>query len=572
MLQQQKMQQLFTLDEWIAYDTAEGRPYDHNQRTGETTWQLPPGTPCRDSRAPAQTQQSMYGGGSQSNGNASRFRMNPYAATFDPIAMAGPMYHIPTSVNPQEQDNQMQMPGSAPAVDAPMLVGDCVTLQCCRTGAYLSCKADGKMTFENHTLDEEIFRVSDGQLSSALHKSLVLGMRLMHRSETRVAIHLSNGRYLSDSVGADGSGLSRTLSQELSDPDTSALFEVVPYLGSEMPSDYLNNLRQSGWVLVPTFTPAEAMKMKNVVAATENRKQESTDDSSWGLQVRVHDIAVHHPSILKAAAHPLLVGLLKEVLGEDMRCATFSSNTLLRQYGAGKNTGLGWHVDYPYDQMKPPSADAPWPPVDKPQGMQVLFCLDEFTALNGGTLFRTNTQHLLKPPWMAGGPLFKGNYSTPPPNGEYQCVQLGREPTAVEVAQGFNPDPNITAYHAAPAGSVLIAHSAWWHRQVRNVAPCEGDYPNRRTALLGNYTPADVKPKDNLPKQFTKMCSDHTAAHLSYRDKVVVKELWDPRSDLSLSEGLTDSKVGKTPPAFSALSSSIQVTEEAQNEMAKLGR
>jgi len=387
------------------------------------------------------------------------------------------------------------------------------------------------MMFEKHTLDGEIFRVStDGQLSSACHESLVLGMRVVDQSNSCVAIHLSNGRYLSVGAEEDGSGLL----QELSDPDNSALFEVVPYLGSDMPSGYLNNLRQHGWTLVPLFTSTEAMNMKNVVAASENRKRGGTDDSSWGLQLRVHDIATHDPSIVRAAAHPLLNGLLKEVLGEDMRCATFSSNTLFRQSGAGQNTGLGWHVDYPYHDLK-----YPWPPVEQPQGMQVLFCLDEFTALNGGTLFMTNTQHLLRePPY---------NFSTPAPDGEYRCMQLGRAPTNEEVAQGFHPDPNITEYHAAPAGSVLIAHSAWWHRQVRNLAKTEGDYPNRRTALLGNYTPAHVKPKDNLPKQFAKMCSDHTAAELSHRDKVVIKELWDPQSDLSLSEGLIDSQVGKTP-------------------------
>ena len=212
----------------------------------------------------------------------------------------------------------------------------------------------------------------------------------------------------------------------------------------------------------------------------------NNNDETWGLQVRVSDIIVRDPAVVQAATHPLLFGILSKYLGQRVRCATFSSNTLLRQQGQGTDTGLGWHVDYPYHDT-----DQPWPRVDRPLGVQVLYCLDEFTACNGGTLFRTNTQHLLKRPDY--------KYDTPPPTqkvGELAvcCEQLGRAPTQ-ELKEGFTPDPNITAYHPAAAGSVLLAHSAWWHWQVRNVAKTSGHHPNWRTAFLGNFSPGFVCPK-----------------------------------------------------------------------------
>eukprot|EP00927_Polykrikos_kofoidii_P033750 TRINITY_DN28579_c0_g1_i1.p1 TRINITY_DN28579_c0_g1~~TRINITY_DN28579_c0_g1_i1.p1 ORF type:complete len:858 (+),score=164.19 TRINITY_DN28579_c0_g1_i1:189-2762(+) len=42
--------------DWVGYRTAEGQPYYHNQRTGETAWTLPLGAVCRDGMIPTQDQ------------------------------------------------------------------------------------------------------------------------------------------------------------------------------------------------------------------------------------------------------------------------------------------------------------------------------------------------------------------------------------------------------------------------------------------------------------------------------------------------------------------------------------
>ena len=62
--------------------------------------------------------------------------------------------------------------------------------------------------------------------------------------------------------------------------------------------------------------------------------------------------------------------------------------------------------------------------------------LDEFTACNGGTLFRTGTHELLRPP--------DHDYSTPPPADGMRCEQLGRLPPEHERPAGFRVDPNAT--------------------------------------------------------------------------------------------------------------------------------
>merc|ERR1719409_2318321 len=54
--------------EWVSYMTPQGQVYYYNERTGEQTWQLPPGARCRDGTQPqagygqAYGQQQQWGG------------------------------------------------------------------------------------------------------------------------------------------------------------------------------------------------------------------------------------------------------------------------------------------------------------------------------------------------------------------------------------------------------------------------------------------------------------------------------------------------------------------------------
>ena len=99
-----------------------------------------------------------------------------------------------------------------------------------------------------------------------------------------------------------------------------------------------------------------------------------------------------------------------------------------------------------------------------PLGVQALWLLDDFREDNGGTMF------------LPGSHLVDGV-----PDG---------------ISAGGMETPPAAQVLIAPAGSVLIAHSAWWHRQTVN----RSDAP--RTALLGNYTSGHVVPKDGMERQW----------------------------------------------------------------------
>ena len=100
-------------------------------------------------------------------------------------------------------------------------------------------------------------------------------------------------------------------------------------------------------------------------------------------------------------------------------------------------------------------------------GVQVLWLLDEFRADNGGTMF------------LPGSHVADGCPSGITPGGS-------EVPPAAMV---FGSPPE-------PAGTVLIAHSAWWHRQTNNTTSTS------RAALLGNYTPGWVVAKDGMERQW----------------------------------------------------------------------
>jgi ectoine hydroxylase-related dioxygenase (phytanoyl-CoA dioxygenase family) len=145
-------------------------------------------------------------------------------------------------------------------------------------------------------------------------------------------------------------------------------------------------------------------------------------------------------------------------------------------------SGLGWHVDYPYHDI--PMDRWPVPLPAYPLGVQVLWLLDDFREDNGGTMFLPGSH--LKPQSTSGG--FEDIAG--------QCI--------------LNE----------PAGTVLIAHSAWHHRQTTNVSA------DSRTALLGNYTPMFVTPKDSMEHAWRHRSASNVDKFLSEKESEMYANLW----------------------------------------------
>jgi ectoine hydroxylase-related dioxygenase (phytanoyl-CoA dioxygenase family) len=223
-------------------------------------------------------------------------------------------------------------------------------------------------------------------------------------------------------------------------------------------------LRRDGYTVLQSVLAADdAADVKEALERAQESAGRVEMHGGAPQQVRVPDILLQHPVFAELLLHPAVTAVVQRLLHNDFRCATWSSNTLLPRM---TTPALGWHVDYPYHDISPP-----WP--RDTLSVQVLWLLDNFTQHNGATMFLPQSHSWLKPPDY--------DFSTP------QQAQL----------------------LLAPAGSVLIAHGAWWHRQTPNLSPLP------RSALLASLCRAFVVPKADMEGQFMGMKDNGLIEHLA---------------------------------------------------------
>ena len=151
---------------------------------------------------------------------------------------------------------------------------------------------------------------------------------------------------------------------------------------------------------------------------------------------------------IEDASHFLKIPTLKSVLDlilKEYHLTTFSSNTLRKGVD-----GRGFHVDYPYHNLK-----EPYP--DEILGIQVNFALDDFTIENGATIYIPDSYK---------------SHAFPYKNSEY-----------------FNKEKR---YMLGQKGSVILYRGDMWHTQGINITN------NPRVALLANFSPTHINPKDQI--------------------------------------------------------------------------
>ena len=140
------------------------------------------------------------------------------------------------------------------------------------------------------------------------------------------------------------------------------------------------------------------------------------------------------------ATHPTLLKLAHEMLGADATLGAFSARVLMPGCEMG-----GLHIDFPYWAMNTGM------PVEPALMMQVIWMMEPFTEINGGT-------------WVAPG------------------------------SQKWTGSPEIARFDGqaiqatGQAGDAVVSHGLLWHRTALN----QSDAP--RVAILINYTQLTVKP------------------------------------------------------------------------------
>ena len=237
----------------------------------------------------------------------------------------------------------------------------------------------------------------------------------------------------------------------------------------------LRDLRELGvCVIVDALSPAQLARAHDALyRAAEDDASRGRAQHGFVLDldernVRVWNLLNRDPVFSDLAEHPVALALVRATLGWPALLSNISGNIT----GPGASAGV-LHAD----QIFVPE---PWPPA-APQGMNVAWCIDDFTRENGATEVVVGSHR-----W-------------------------NRLPTAA--------DADVLPVPAeAPAGSVIAFESRIWHRTGANSSRAE-----RRAAVFPFYTTPIYRTQENwflsLSPGVIESASDDLLTLLAYKSE-----------------------------------------------------
>lgn len=182
---------------------------------------------------------------------------------------------------------------------------------------------------------------------------------------------------------------------------------------------------------------------------------------------RVWNLLNRDPVFAELAEHPLALDLVRSVLGWPALLSNISGNIT----GPGAASGV-LHADQIF---VPP----PWP--ERPQGVNVAWCIDDFTVANGATQ------------------VVPGSH------------RWNRSPTPADAAVKLQSV-------IAPAGSLFAFDSRVWHRTGANTSPAAS-----RGAVFAFYTTPIYRAQENwflsLDQAVVERASDTLLTLLAWRSE-----------------------------------------------------
>lgn len=235
----------------------------------------------------------------------------------------------------------------------------------------------------------------------------------------------------------------------------------------------LRNIAEYGLTIVPEaltgdtlFRAREALYRAADSDRTRHREQKfgldyATDDTNR----RVWNVLSRDPVFEDLAFHPMALAYVKAVLGWPALLGNISANIT----GPG-----GGEMVLHADQIFVPE---PW--ASEPQGMNIAWCLDDFTEANGATRFAPGSHKLNRPPRPQDGV----------------------------------PD---TVSMVAPAGSAVVFESRVWHMTGHNSTKDQ-----HRAGVFAWYTKPIYRAQENwflsLRPEVRQFASDEALVLLGYK-------------------------------------------------------
>ena len=235
----------------------------------------------------------------------------------------------------------------------------------------------------------------------------------------------------------------------------------------------LRNIAEYGLSIVPDVLKGDQLqKVRDALyrAAESDRARGreakfSLDYEEDSTNQRVWNVLSRDPVFEDLAFHPIAVDYVKAMLGWPALLGNLSANIT----GPG-----GGEMVLHADQIFVPE---PWSV--EPQGMNVAWCVDDFTEANGGTRFAPGSHKLNRAPL----------------------------PEETDVA---------TVAIEAPAGSIAIFESRVWHKTGHNSTPDQ-----TRAGIFAWYTKPIYRAQENwflsLKPEVRQFASDDALVLLGYK-------------------------------------------------------
>ena len=234
----------------------------------------------------------------------------------------------------------------------------------------------------------------------------------------------------------------------------------------------LKNIAEFGLTIVPGVLTGDVLKRaRDALYRAADSDRARGREQKFGLDYahdetnqRVWNVLSRDPVFEDLAFHATAVGYVKAVLGWPALLGNISANIT----GPG-----GGEMVLHADQIFVPE---PW--AKEPQGMNVAWCLDDFTDANGATRF------------------VPGSHT------------LNRAPRQDELPE--------TAPMEAEAGSIVVFESRVWHRTGNNVTKDE-----RRAGVFAWYTKPIYRTQENwflsLRPEIRQFASEDALVLLGYK-------------------------------------------------------
>jgi len=243
---------------------------------------------------------------------------------------------------------------------------------------------------------------------------------------------------------------------------------------AHLPSEYLETLKQNGWVCLASVIAPEIVLELERISCTGRWENETYDRSKPSLN--------QSSAVAKVATEPVSLWLMRKYMQtHEIRLGHSPGFAILAKDDGKRDVG-GWHSDYPYHWGVIGSAGGTQIPTHKVDGLvmgvQRNLCVSEFTKENGATCFKlgSHTRGVGPPDAWGTGHIYRER--------------------GYRAAHGLpynGPDADVIE---APAGSYIIYDSRLWHRAGVNRTA------RKRAALLQAVVPMYIMPKTDTSRPY----------------------------------------------------------------------